>query len=104
VNPVVRYTLARLGLFIAVAAVMLVLPIGLTVLLRLAIAVLVSAVLAYFLLGKLRDDTANQLAAAAARRADRKERLRSALAGEEPTVDSTGSDDGPGAPGQPKQP
>jgi dipeptide/tripeptide permease len=86
VNPVVRYTLARLGLFIAVAAVMLVLPIGLSLLLRLAIAVLVSAVLAYFLLGKLREETANQLAAAATRRAERKRQLRSALAGDDQIV------------------
>jgi uncharacterized membrane protein len=78
-----RYTLARIGLFVAVAALLLVVPIGLSLFLRLAIAVLISAVLSYFLLRSLRDRVADQLAAAAKRRAARKEDLRRALAGED---------------------
>lgn len=82
-NPMMKYTLARLGLFIAAAAVLLVVPIDLNPFLRLGIALIASAILSFFLLRKLRDDVANQLADSARDRADRKEKLRSALAGEE---------------------
>jgi hypothetical protein len=82
-SPLVTYTLARVGLFIAAAAVLLVLPLGLSLLLRLGIAVLISAVLSYFLLRPLRDRVADQLATAAQRRAARKESLRRALSGED---------------------
>jgi hypothetical protein len=82
-NPMLKYTLARLGLFIAIAAVMLVLPIELNVFIRLAIALMASAILSFFLLRKLRDDVAEYLAAASRGRAERKERLRSALAGDD---------------------
>jgi hypothetical protein len=82
-SPLTKYTLARLGLFVATAAVLLVLPIGLSLLLRLAIAVLLSAIASFFLLRPLRDRVADQLAAAGQRRAARKERLRDALAGED---------------------
>jgi hypothetical protein len=83
VNPMMKYTLARLGLFVAVAAVLLVVPIELNPFLKLGIALIASAILSFFLLRKLRDDVANQLADSARQRADRKEKLRSALAGEE---------------------
>lgn len=82
-NPMMKYTLARLGLFVAVAAVLLVVPIELNPFLKLGIALIASAILSFFLLRKLRDDVANQLADSARQRADRKEKLRSALAGEE---------------------
>ena len=82
-NPMMKYTLARLGLFIAVAAVLLVVPIELNPFLKLGIALIASAILSFFLLRKLRDDVANQLADSARQRADRKEKLRSALAGED---------------------
>jgi hypothetical protein len=82
-NPMMKYTLARLGLFIAAAAVLLVVPIELNPFLKLGIALIASAILSFFLLRKLRDDVANQLAATARDRAERKEKLRSALAGEE---------------------
>ncbi len=82
-NPMMKYTLARLGLFIAAAAVLLVVPIELNPFLKLGIALIASAILSFFLLRKLRDDVANQLADGARDRADRKEKLRSALAGEE---------------------
>lgn len=78
-----KYTLARLGLFIAAALALLVVPIELNPFLKLGIALIVSAILSFFLLRKLRDDVANQLADSARDRADRKEKLRSALAGEE---------------------
>jgi hypothetical protein len=83
VNPMMKYTLARLGLFIAAAAVLLVVPIELNPFLKLGIALIASAILSFFLLRKLRDDVANQLADGARQRADRKEKLRSALAGDD---------------------
>jgi len=97
VNPLVKYSLARLGLFLAVAAVLIVLPIGLSLLLRLAIAVVVSMALSFVLLRTLRDDVANQLAASAQQRNARREQLRSALAGD----GDDGADDG-GRPARPQ--
>jgi hypothetical protein len=83
-SPLVKYSLARLGLFVAVAAVLLVLPLNVSPLIRLALALLISLVLALFLLRRLRDEVAADLTAKAQRRAERKERLRAALAGDEP--------------------
>lgn len=82
-NPMMKYTLARLGLFVVAAAVLLVVPIELNPFLKLGIALIASAILSFFLLRKLRDDVAHQLADSARDRADRKEKLRSALAGED---------------------
>jgi Protein of unknown function (DUF4229) len=79
-SPMLKYTLARIGLFAAVAALLIVLPIPISILLKLLIAVLVSALLALFLLRGLRDEVAAQLAGAQQRRAVEKERLRAALA------------------------
>jgi hypothetical protein len=83
VNPMMKYTIARLGLFIVSAAVLLVVPIELNPFLKLGIALIASAILSFFLLRKLRDDVANHLADGARQRADRKEKLRSALAGDD---------------------
>jgi hypothetical protein len=83
VNPMMKYTLARFGLFIVAAAVLLVIPIELNPFLRLGIALIASAILSFFLLSKLRDEVANQLADGARERADRREKLRSALAGDD---------------------
>jgi hypothetical protein len=83
VNPMMKYTVARLGLFIVSAALLLVIPIELNPFLKLGIALIVSAILSFFLLRKLRDDVANQLADSSRQRADRKEKLRSALAGDD---------------------
>ena len=84
-NPMLKYTLARIGLFVAVAAVLVVIPVPLHILIKLAVAVVISAVLALFLLKGMRDDVAHQLAGAQQRRAAEKERLRSALGGDEQT-------------------
>jgi C4-dicarboxylate transporter len=83
VNPAIKYSLGRLGLFVAVAAVLFVLPIQLHPLLRLMIAVLVSAVLSLFVLRRWRDEVAAQISNAAQRRSAARSRLRSALAGED---------------------
>ena len=82
VSPAVKYTLARLGLLVAVFILLVPVP-GMNVLLKLMIAVLVSAVLGWFLLRRMRDDVASQVEQAVERRKDQKEKLRSALAGDD---------------------
>jgi hypothetical protein len=83
-NPILKYTLARFGLFAASAVlVFLVVPTSVNPLLKLLIALLISAAGSFFLLRRWRDDVAGQLAAGATRRQVEKERLRSALAGED---------------------
>jgi hypothetical protein len=91
-NPSVKYTLGRLGLFLAVFGALW--PVPLHPLVKLMIAVLVSAVLALFLLRGWRDEMAESLAASARRRRAERERLRAALAGDDTTSgDDTGSRD-----------
>jgi hypothetical protein len=80
-SPAIKYTLGRIGLFVAVALVLW--PIDMNIFVKLMIAVLASAGLAYFLLRGWRDQMAQQLAASAERRRGQRERLRAALAGED---------------------
>ena len=82
-SPFMKYSFARLGIFVAAAAVLFFLPIPIDPLLRLMAALLISAVLSYFLLSKLRNQVGEQVAGVAQRRIERKERLRSALAGDD---------------------
>ena len=82
-SPLLKYSLARLGLFVATVAVVLAIPIDVNLFLRLAVALILSAVLSFFLLRTIRDRVAEQLAVAARERAERRERLRSALAGDD---------------------
>ncbi|HLL64770.1 MAG TPA: DUF4229 domain-containing protein [Micromonosporaceae bacterium] len=87
-NPVVKYTLARFGLFILVAAVLIAVPVPIHLLIKLALAIVISAALSLFLLRGLRDQVMAHWAGVAAERAARKERLRAALAGDdEPSQD-----------------
>lgn len=86
VNPAVKYTLARLGLFAAVLLLLLPVP-GVDILLKLMIAVLVSAALSWFLLRGMRDQVAGQVERAVERRRAEKEKLRAALAGDEKADD-----------------
>jgi hypothetical protein len=79
-NPLVRYTLGRIGVFAAV--LLLVLPTSYPLLLKLLAAVLVSAVLAWFVLRRWREDAAAHLAAAAERRRAERDRRRDLLAGD----------------------
>jgi hypothetical protein len=81
VNPAVKYTLGRLGLFIVVLAMLL--PVPLNFLVKAMIALVASAVFSYFLLAKWRNEMAEQLGSAAQRRSAEKQRLRAALAGDE---------------------
>ena len=82
-SPMMKYSFARIGLFVAVAAILAVVPVGINILVKLMIAVVVSAALSWFLLRGLRDQVAGQLGAAAQQRAAEKERLRAALAGDD---------------------
>lgn len=80
-SPAVKYTLGRLGLFVVALAVLL--PVPLNFLIKAMIALIVSAVLSYFLLARWRNEMAEQIGAAAQRRTAEKARLRAALAGDE---------------------
>lgn len=86
-SPALKYTLGRLGLFVAVFAALL--PIPLNLLIKAMIALIASAGFSYFLLAKWRLQMAEQLGAAAQRRREEKTRLRAALAGDE-TAAATG--------------
>src|SRR3954465_7407463 len=80
-SPYVKYTLGRLVLFLLVFAVLL--PLPLNILVKAMIALLVSAIVSYFLLADWRNQMAERLASAADRHTAEKERLRAALAGDE---------------------
>ncbi|MER7273673.1 DUF4229 domain-containing protein [Dactylosporangium sp. NPDC000244] len=82
-SPFLKYTLARLGLFGLAALVMLSIPLDVSVLLKLMIAVIVSAVAAFFLLRGLREEASVQAVGMAQKRSDNKERLRAALNGDD---------------------
>ncbi|MET0422657.1 MAG: DUF4229 domain-containing protein [Actinoplanes sp.] len=80
-SPAVKYTLGRLGIFVVLFAASL--PLPLNFLVKAMIALLLSAVLSYFLLAGWRNEMGEQLASVAGRRSAEKERLRAALAGDE---------------------
>jgi hypothetical protein len=78
------YALARLAIFVACALpALFLLPREMNSLLKLMIALVVSAVLSFFLLGDLRDQVAQRMSENAQRKATERQRLRSALAGED---------------------
>jgi hypothetical protein len=81
VSGLVKYTLGRIGLFVVVLLALW--PVDLSFLLKLMLAVIFSAAASFFLLRQWREETATELAASAQRRQAEKERLRSALAGED---------------------
>ncbi|MFI1994672.1 DUF4229 domain-containing protein [Actinoplanes sp. NPDC020271] len=80
-SPAIKYTLGRIGLFLLVFAVLF--PTPLNILVKAMIAFVASAAFAFFLLRNWRDQMAEHLADAAARRSAEKARLRSALAGDD---------------------
>jgi hypothetical protein len=81
-NPVLKYTMGRLGIFVACALPAMFLLTSLNVLVRLMIALVVSAVVSYFALRRWRDEVSQRIAESARRRTENSERLRNALAGE----------------------
>lgn len=83
-GPGLKYTLARLGIFVACAIpALFLLPREMNPLLKLMIALVVSAGISFFALRGLRDDVARRMAENAQRKVDQRNRLRSALAGED---------------------
>jgi membrane protein DedA with SNARE-associated domain len=95
----VKYTLGRVGLLLL--AVLALLPFRLNIFLTLMIALLVSMLASYFLLRRWRDELVAEVASARQKRAEQKERLRAALAGEDepprnmPQREDTQSEDEP---------
>ncbi len=91
-SPAVKYTLGRIGLFVTVLLVLW--PVNLNIFLKLIVALAFSAALGFFLLRGWRNEMAEYLAGAAVRRKAEKDRLRSALAGEDqPTTENPGTPD-----------
>ncbi|MGC4865509.1 DUF4229 domain-containing protein [Micromonospora sp. DT53] len=80
-SAALKYTLGRIGLFVAVLAGLWL--VDMNVFLKLMLALVFSAALSFFLLRGWRDEMAAEIAEAAERRRTEKERLRSALAGED---------------------
>ncbi|MEH0971887.1 DUF4229 domain-containing protein [Micromonospora sp. CPCC 205546] len=80
-SAAVKYTLGRIGLFVAVLAALWL--VELNIFIKLMVALAFSAALSFFLMKGWRDEMAEEMATAAERRRAEKERLRSALAGED---------------------
>ncbi|MGI5525001.1 DUF4229 domain-containing protein [Micromonospora sp. CA-259024] len=80
-SAALKYTLGRIGLFVAVLAGLWL--VDMNVFLKLMLALVFSAALSFFLLRGWRDEMAEEMAGAAERRRSEKERLRSALAGDD---------------------
>lgn len=80
-SPATKYTLARVGMFVVLALALT--PLHVDLLLRLMIALVVTAVASWFLLAKWRDEMADTIGRSMAQRKEEKERLRAALAGDE---------------------
>ncbi|MGN9913145.1 DUF4229 domain-containing protein [Phytohabitans sp. LJ34] len=87
-SPVVKYTLARVGLFAVVFAALV--PVSLDIFVKLLIALVASAGFSFILLRGLRDQVANQMSSSAERRKAEKDRLRAALAGDDEPKKSDG--------------
>ncbi len=99
-RPWVKYTLGRLGLLVGALLILLVLFPGMDLILTLLIAFVVSFALSWFLLRGWRDEMANDLARTAERRKQKKQQLRSALAGEDEPAPGDSRD----ARGEPENP
>ncbi|MEH0823095.1 MULTISPECIES: DUF4229 domain-containing protein [Micromonospora] len=80
-SAAVKYTLGRVGLFVAVLAALWF--VEMNMFLRLMVALISSAALSFFLLRNWRDEMAGEMAEASERRRAEKDRLRSALAGDD---------------------
>ncbi|MEO3776068.1 DUF4229 domain-containing protein [Micromonospora sp. B11E3] len=91
-SAAVKYTLGRIGLFVVIIAALW--PVEMDIFLKLMLALVFSAALSFFLLRGWRDEMAEEMAGAAERRRAEKERLRSALAGEDEQPDQRPADDG----------
>jgi len=92
VNPFLKYTLWRLGLFLGVLLVLLPVP-RLSLLVKALVAVLVSFGLSLVLMRRWRNELNSYLAERAERRRAEQRRLRETLYGED-TPDRNGLDNG----------
>jgi hypothetical protein len=91
VSAAVKYTLGRIGLFVGVLAALWF--VEMNMFLRLMLALVFSAALSFFLLRGWRDEMAGEMAESAERRRAEKERLRSALAGEDQPAEGEPGDE-----------
>jgi hypothetical protein len=83
-SPGLKYTLGRVGIFVVCAVpALLLIPDSMDPLLKLMIALIVSAALSFALLRRWRDDVADQMTTNRQRRVEQKHNLRSALAGDD---------------------
>jgi len=82
-SPALKYTLGRLGIFAVVFVATLPIPLVENIFVKAMVALVVSAVLSFFLLRRWRDEMNDQLAEAVVKRREEKEKLRAALAGED---------------------
>jgi hypothetical protein len=80
-NPMVKFTLGRVGLFVAIALVLWPVPVDLLV--KLMIAVVGSFALQFVVLRRWRAEMIGQVDQVAGKRRAEKEKLRAALAGED---------------------
>lgn len=80
-NPMVKFTLGRVGLFVVIA--LLLLPVPIDLLLKLMIAIIGSFALQFVVLRKWRTEMIGQVDNVASRRRAEKAKLRAALAGED---------------------
>lgn len=80
-SPAIKYTLARIGLFAIIVAVLY--PVGLDLFLTMMIALLVSLPLSYFLLRRWRNQMAERIETTMEQHRAQKEKLRAALSGED---------------------
>ncbi|MBM0277554.1 DUF4229 domain-containing protein [Micromonospora tarensis] len=80
-SAALKYTLGRIGLFVAVLAALWLVDIDMF--LKLILALAFSAALSFFLLRGWRNEMAEEMDSAAKRRRAEKDRLRTALSGED---------------------
>ena len=85
-NPIMKYTLFRLIIFVVISAGLWAIPVDVDPFLKLMVALLVSAVVSFFVMKRMRGEVADQVAGAVQRRTEKKERLRAALAGDDDEV------------------
>ena len=88
-NPALKYTLGRVGLFVVCALVLLPVPLNLWV--KLMVAMVASFALQFVVLRKWRLEMIGQVDGAMARHRQEKQQLRAALAGEEEAEGTDGS-------------
>jgi uncharacterized protein DUF4229 len=82
-NPFVKYTLGRIGLFALCAAVLIAVPVPVDIFIKLMVALLASIVLQFVVLRTWRLEMMSYVDGAVARRRAEREKLRAALAGED---------------------